>query len=436
MPARARPPRSWAAWWHSSHRARSSCPAWPRSPSPRRREPSCATASGASSSGEPPTRWRRPRRPTAAARRSASSTERPSARSTPSPNGSSRSTRSRRSSRRGSRSSTRSPRASPSTAAGRGSSTTSWATPIWSARCSSSTPPTSTPRSSAPWPSPSMAHGTSWRTACRPPRPSRPRWPRRCPASCGRSTPWASQRPLHRPDRQAARTGGRDCRVRRGAGARGDDDLDLLELPQRAPSAQLQQLRQGALLAGVQARCRRPDRRGGRGRGHREGRRSPGCARHLGSAMRRHTLQAAPGSASRRAASSSTTCSCSPGRSCAIPCRVRSCAPRCATATSACCSTSSRTPIRSRSSWPCGSPAPIRARPTPTGGPRCRWNPAGSSSSATPSSRSTGSAGPTSAPSSKPRTASRPRREERSSSRRTSARSPRSSSGSTSPSRC
>jgi hypothetical protein len=108
---------------------------------------------------------------------------------------------------------------------------------------------------------------------------------------------------------------------------------------------------------------------------------------------RRRDLRAAAEPDDPRAASSSTTCSCSPAGCCA-PARRR--APRCTSATPTCCSTSSRTPTPSRSSWRCSSP-PRRSHRTPPGVARGRGpRPAGCSSSATPSSRSTGSAGPTS----------------------------------------
>ena len=69
-----------------------------------------------------------------------------------------------------------------------------------------------------------------------------------------------------------------------------------------------------------------------------------------------------------------------------------------ASATSGCCSTSSRTPTRSRSSSPCASPAALPPA-TRRLGRRRRAARVGCSSSATRSSRSTGSAGPTSPPS-------------------------------------
>ena len=90
--------------------------------------------------------------------------------------------------------------------------------------------------------------------------------------------------------------------------------------------------------------------------------------------------------------------------------RDPSTAPRCGpparAATSGSCSTSSRTPTRSRSSWPCASRPPTRE--SDDGGHRCRGTtcrspPGTCSSSATRSSRSTGSGGPTSPPSSRPR---------------------------------
>ena len=75
-----------------------------------------------------------------------------------------------------------------------------------------------------------------------------------------------------------------------------------------------------------------------------------------------------PTAAAPPAAWSSTTCWCWPARCCATRCRARSSAPPSTSATSGCCSTSSRTPTRSRSSWPCGSPPPIPSTPTRTAG--------------------------------------------------------------------
>ena len=68
--------------------------------------------------------------------------------------------------------------------------------------------------------------------------------------------------------------------------------------------------------------------------------------------------------------------------------------PRSRAATPGCSSTSSRTPTRSRSRSPCASPA--ARRPAPSAGRTARCRPGRSSSSATRSSRSTGSGGPTS----------------------------------------
>ena len=55
-----------------------------------------------------------------------------------------------------------------------------------------------------------------------------------------------------------------------------------------------------------------------------------------------------------------------PVRCCATRSTARPCGPGCTSATGVCCSTSSRTPIPSRSSWPCASPPPT-PRPTPPG---------------------------------------------------------------------
>ena len=73
-------------------------------------------------------------------------------------------------------------------------------------------------------------------------------------------------------------------------------------------------------------------------------------------------------------------------------------------ATSGCCSTSSRTPTRSRSSSPCASPPPTpRTADAARAGPTSTSRPGGCSWSATRSSRSTGSAAPTSPCSWRPR---------------------------------
>ena len=139
---------------------------------------------------------------------------------------------------------------------------------------------------------------------------------------------------------------------------------------------------------------------------------SAGSARRLLEGVRRHR-----GSCSARSSAASSSMRAderTDGRSARVPrpARARPAPadrpaarpPRSSTsATSGCSSTSSRTPTRSSSSSPCGSPPPRRSRrrPRPTvpwhrrgdGSDRC---PAGCSSSATRSSRSTASAAPTS----------------------------------------
>ena len=112
-------------------------------------------------------------------------------------------------------------------------------------------------------------------------------------------------------------------------------------------------------------------------------------ARRIGEATLRPRRPAA-----RRGGWSSTTCSCSPATCCAALSTARPCGRRCSGGTAGCCSTSSRTPTRSRSSWPSGSPA--ARRPTPPSGTTSTCRPAACSSSATRSSRSTGSGAPTS----------------------------------------
>ena len=125
-----------------------------------------------------------------------------------------------------------------------------------------------------------------------------------------------------------------------------------------------------------------------------------GACVHAGGAARWRSTCAGsrssrPTSAASPASSSSTTCWCWPARCCATPPTGPACGPRCTSATATCSSTSSRTPTPSRSSWRSSSPA----RATPAGRRRGTTStpaPATCSSSATPSSRSTGSAGPTS----------------------------------------
>src|SRR5579862_7755592 len=109
------------------------------------------------------------------------------------------------------------------------------------------------------------------------------------------------------------------------------------------------------------------------------------CARRIG---------AGPGSCS------STTCWSWPACCCATRTTDRLSGPRCTGATNDCSSTSSRTPIPSRSSWPCASPPP-----TPTPARRAssdgRTSPSHRDTSswwATPNSPSTASGGRTSRP--------------------------------------
>ncbi len=105
--------------------------------------------------------------------------------------------------------------------------------------------------------------------------------------------------------------------------------------------------------------------------------------------------------AQRRDSSSSTTCWCSPGACSPI---TPTSAGSCTSGTNGCCSTSSRTPIRSNSRSRFGSPliptTPRRSlRPTPPDrgrGATCSPYPGDYSSSAIPSSRSIGSVEPTS----------------------------------------
>ena len=149
-----------------------------------------------------------------------------------------------------------------------------------------------------------------------------------------------------------------------------------------------------------------------------------------------HSRCGRPTSGGCQASSPSTTCSCSPARCSATPSTAPPSAPASTSGTPGCSSTSSRTPTRSRSSWPPASRPPIPARPRRArpSGSSSTSRPATSSWSATRSSRSTGSVGPTSACSWRPGTVSARWAAGWCSSRPTSVRAPRSSAGSTPPS--
>ena len=310
------------------------------------------------------------------------------------------------------------------------SSTSSSRIPSSSARSSCCTPPTSTPASCARSPWPSSGRGTSWKTSFPISAPTRPR----SPTSCRRSTPSSARSPSSAASASTRPTSSSwpctsSAQFAEVLAAAGADDLDLLEalggLPGyrknsgKAPSwrgckdAVLAQL--AVVVETVEAVRRDRARRL---------RPSPRARRCAPRPSRR------PSSAGRRAPSSSTTCSSWPARCCATRSRARSCGPPSTSGTSGCCSTSSRTPTRSRSSSPCASrpldPADGRRSRV---GPTSRSRPGACSWSATRSSRSTGSVAPTS-PCSWPRASgSPPRPRARSSSRPTSARSHRSSTG-------
>ena len=102
----------------------------------------------------------------------------------------------------------------------------------------------------------------------------------------------------------------------------------------------------------------------------------------------------------RRGSWNSTTCWCSPVTCSPIPRTAQPSAPTCSNATGGCCWMSSRTPTRSRSSWPSASP-PARTADRPAG-PTCPCRRAACSWSEIRSSPSTGSAAPTSPPTSTP----------------------------------
>ena len=338
-----------------------SCATSPPSPSPRRRAPSCATACAARCRTDRPTGRRADEADAVPRSRSPSSTVPPSARCTPSPSACCRSTRWRRGSRRGSRCSTRCPRRWPSTGAGRGSSTSSSTIPSSSARSSCCTPPTST-RSKLR--SLALAFervvGPRRGPRARPSAPSRPsrrrphaEGPRRAGALA------AAGGRVHRPHRQAPRWP--VARLRRlrasGCAGAGDDDLDLLEALARRCPATAKNAGQGAVVARLQGRrSTRSSPRSSRPSRTSAGPVLDGCAHRLGSALRATTLEAADrrraGGHPRvpRPARAGPQGAARPG---AGPDR----AGRASTsATSGCCSTSSRTPTRSRSSWPCASP--------------------------------------------------------------------------------
>ena len=369
----------------------------PPSPSRRRRAPSCATASGASWRRRAAAHRARGRPLPSRARRS--STAPPSARCTRSPSDCCPSTPSRPSCRRGWRCSTRCPPRWRSTGGGPASSTSCSTTPTSSARSSCSTPPTSTPASCARWPWPSSGRGTSSKTSCPSSAPSRRRSPTASPRS---SASWPALAELGAecvdPTDKLLASVHEFADFGDELAAAGTDDLDVLEVLARGPEApQAASAGRGRGAAAARTRCTPSSppwsstvdaiRRGV----------LDGCAHHLGSALARPRRSRPPTSAGPTAASSSTTCSCWPAGCCATRCRGRSCGRRSTSATSASCSTSSRTPTRSRSSWRCASPPPIpRGADEPQWARRRRSRPGACSSSATRSSRSTGSAAPTS----------------------------------------
>ena len=418
---RARAPRRGPGHLRGGGAARRS----PPSPSPRRPAPSCATASAAACRRPPPPAGPRP---SGVGSRSPSSTAPPSAPCTRSPSGCCPSTRWRRGSRRRSRCSTRSPRRWPSTAAGPGYSTSSSKTRTSSARSSCCTPPTSTRASCARSRSPSSARGTSWRTSS----PSSAPTPRGSPTSCRRCTlSWprsptsaasASTRPTSSSSRCTSSATSPRCSWQP---ARTTSTSSRRSGRCRATGRTAARRHRGAAARTTCSRSSRPWSRPSRPSA---GASSTGAP--TASAPRSAPRPSRPPtSAGGPARSSSTTSSCWRARCCATRCRGRSCEPPSTSATSGSCSTSSRTPTRSRSSSPCASPPSTRSRPTHRSGPTSRWTPGGCSWWATPSSRSTGSAGPTSPSSWRPGSGLLPRPAARSSSRPTSAPWPPSSTG-------
>ena len=173
------------------------------------------------------------------------------------------------------------------------------------------------------------------------------------------AAPRRAERRVHRPHRQAARVGPRLRRLRRRARRRGH----RRPRPARGARAASPSTARAAARRGRGGRLQGPGARPARRRGATRSTRSAAAcstaapttsAPRCGPRRSRPPTSAAP-----TAASSSTTCSCWPARCCATRCRGRWCGRRCTSATSASCSTSSRTPTPSRSSWPCASPPPI-----------------------------------------------------------------------------
>ena len=220
--------------------------------------------------------------------------------------------------------------------------------------------------SCARWPSRSSGRGTSSKTSCPSSAPSRPPWPTSC-RSCHDELAalGAARARVHRPHRQPAGVGRTSSSTTpSGSASVGDDDLDLLE----ALGAACRSTGRARGKAAVVERLQGPGARAARRRVRHRRRHPRRRARRLRPPARvrpaRHDARRRPTGAAPTAASSSTTCSCWPARCCATRCRARSCGPPSTSATSGCSSTSSRTPTRSRSSWPCASPPPIPSTPT------------------------------------------------------------------------
>ena len=154
-----------------------------------------------------------------------------------------------------------------------------------------------------------------------------------------------------------------------------DDEVDLLEA---LGSADVRRASRSAARATRPTGTLRPSttcraRGDGPGRRHR---RSPGpgaeaCAQRLG--VGHPPLHPRGGPRAPRGRAARVPRPAGPGPALlATRCTARRCGPACTGATSGSCSTSSRTPTRSRSSWPCASrpPTRVRGRPEPAVGRR------------------------------------------------------------------
>ena len=309
-------------------------------------------------------RPRRRRWGSAAARPWTSSTGRPSAPSTRSPNACSPSTRSRPGFRPGSRCSTRSARRWPSTPAGRSFRDELLADPALERTLlllfASGVKPTAL-RSLA------EAFDDNWDLVHE-----------RVPATCARPTvgpPAVRRRARQRSDDVCAEpcrdpTTSCACGSTRSpahgrAGGASTDELDLLEaLGQQAnpklPSFKVGRTREEGLLGLRPGRLRPGVPEAGEGSGGGACRGRQRVRPSDSAAPSERSPWPARGRASGPGSWSSTICSSWPGPCCVIPSTARRCGRPCTSATTVCSSTSSRTPIPFRSSWPFASPPPTR----------------------------------------------------------------------------